>query len=274
MHAALAIATARGGSRRLRRARGGFTLIEILVVIAILATLLSLLLPAARGTIASARSFRCQMALRGVAFDFANFADDQLHPNRGDDESLGGGRAFRLETFVEYEYSVDEFWSWGPEETYTLPDLRGNDPLRCPEVKGNIVLSRGLPCSQGAIGPPRNVSFGFNERLRRSERQLAAGGSQWVVLTSRILEGNGSVSPAQVPLSWDVDGARAVQVSSNPLFSTPSLDSPQMFANNRYWYPGLRHNGGLNVSFVDGHVASTRAPLEQGDWAWGFEPVR
>lgn len=274
MAARLVIPPMRPAIRGRRRAPRGFTLVEILVVIAILATLLSLLLPAARGTIASARSFRCQMALRGVAFDFANFADDQLHPDRGDDASLGGGRAFRLETFVEYEYGVDEFWSWGPEETYTLPDLRGNDPLRCPEIKGNITLTRGLPCSQGAIGPPRNVSYGFNERLRRSERQLAAGGSQWVMLTSRILEGNGTVSPAQLPLSWDVDGARAVQMNSNPLFSTPSLDSPLMYANNRYWYPGMRHNGGMNVSFVDGHVASTRSPLGEGDWAWGFEPVR
>lgn len=252
----------------------GFTLIEILVVIAILATLLSLLLPAARGTIASARSFRCQMAQRGVAFDFANFADEQLHPNRGHDQSIRGGKSFRLETFVEFEYSVDEFWAWGPDETYTLPDPKGSDPLRCPEVKGNVVLSQGMPCSEGAIGPARNISFGFNERLRRSERQLAAGGSQWVILSSRILEGYGLAAPSQIPLSWDVDGSAAAQVNANPLFSAPSLDSPQMYANNRYWYPGLRHNRGMNVSFVDGHVASTRAPLRETNWAWGFEPVR
>ena len=255
------------------RRRRAFTLIEILVVIAIIATLLALLLPAAHGTIASARAFKCQSAMRSSAFDFTTFADDALHPSRGDDQDLPS-RSFRLETFIEYQYGVDEFWAWGNEPSHPLPDAQGNDPLRCPEVRGPVTAWAGMPCSDGAIQPPQNVSYGFNVRLRYSERQQLAGRGPHVLLTSKLLDGSGGITPSQIPLSLDVDGRRAAQLNANPLFAGPSLDSTVLFTNNRYWYPALRHNRGMNVSFIDGHVESTRAPLNNPSWAWGFEPFR
>lgn len=251
-----------------------FTLIEILVVIAILATLLALLLPAAKGTIASARSFKCQMALRSSAFDFTTFADDTLHPNRGDDEDLPGKRSFRLETFIDYQYGIDEFWMWGNQASQSLPDTHGNDPLRCAEVRGPVTAWAATPCTEGAIQPPQSVSYGFNIRLRYSERQQQAGRNPQVLLSSRVLEGQGGISSSSIPLSWDVDGLRAAQLNANPLFSGPTLGSTTLFANNRYWYPALRHNKALNISFVDGHVDSSRRPLDQPNWAWGFDPGR
>lgn len=254
--------------------RCAFTLIELLIVIAIIATLLALLLPAARGTVATARSFKCQVSLRSSAFDFSTFADDTLHPNRGDDQDLAGGRSFRLETFVEYQYGVDEFWQWGSDQTHDFPDGNGNDPLRCTEVRGIVRGQRDTPCSEGAITPPQNISYGFNVRLRLSDRQRQAGRTPYVVLNSRILDGQGLVSPSLLPLSWDVDGRRAVQQSANPLFSGPTLTESVLLPNNRYWFPSVRHNGVLNISFVDGHVESTRAPLDEPNWAWGFDPGR
>jgi len=262
-------------ARQVRAQRvSAFTLIELLVVIAIIAVLLSLLLPAARGTMASARSFKCQVSLRSSAFDFTTFADDTLHPSRGDDEDIPGGRSFRLETFMEYQYGVDEFWAWGTESSHPLPDAQGNDPLRCAEVRGPVTAIAGNPCSMGAIEPPQNISYGFNVRLRYSERQQQAGRNPQVVLTSRIMDAHGLVSPSLVPLAWDVNGSRAAQIGANPLFSGPSLDSVVLFTNNRYWYPSLRHNRGMNVSFIDGHVQPTRAPLQEPTWAWGFDPGR
>lgn len=251
-----------------------FTLIELLVVIAIVATLLALLLPAARGTVAAARSFKCQVGLRSSAFDFTNFADDTLHPARGDDDDIPGGRSFRLETFIEYQYSVDEFWAWGADQTHAFPDSNGNDPLRCTEVRGIVSGSRDQSCSEGAIQPPQNVSYGFNVRLRTSDSQRLAGRVPHVVLTSQILDGNGIASPSLIPLSWDVDGRRAVQQNANPHFSGPTLSQTVLFGNNRYWFPSLRHNGVLNLSFIDGHVESSRAPLDEPNWAWGFDAGR
>jgi len=263
-----------GTPRSVGFGRRAFTLIELLVVIAIIATLLALLLPAARGTVATARSFKCQVALRSSAFDFSNFADDTLHPPRGDDDDIPGGRSFRLETFIEYQYSVDEFWAWGTDQTHAFPDNNGNDPLRCSEVRGIVSGNIDTACSEGAIQPPQNVSYGFNARLRLSDRQRLAGRSPYVVLNSQILDGNGVTSPSLIPLSWDVDGRTAVQQNANPFFSGPTLTNTVLFPNNRFWFPSLRHNGVLNLSFIDGHVESSRAPLDEPDWAWDFDPGR
>ncbi|MFG0326634.1 MAG: prepilin-type N-terminal cleavage/methylation domain-containing protein [Phycisphaerales bacterium JB037] len=246
--------------------RRGFTLVELLLVIAIIATLLALALPGLAGTMSSARSFKCQMGLRAIAFDFSIFADDQLHGDRGDDAQLGANR-FRLETFQEAQYRIDEFWSWGGVNEVRMPDEQGNDPLRCPEQTGEVVLRRAVPCSSGGVGPPEEVSYGFNVRLHVGEVERAGRTRlQRIQLTSRIIE------TGDVPLVWDVDGRAATDRGVSPVFSGPSLDSTAAFANDRYWFPGMRHAGSLNIAFIDGHVEGTATPLKTG--RWGFQPVR
>jgi prepilin-type N-terminal cleavage/methylation domain-containing protein/prepilin-type processing-associated H-X9-DG protein len=263
-----------------RPLRAGFTLIEILICVAILTILLALLLPAARQAVGTARAFKCQMSQRSVTFDFGLFADDALHPSRGDDE-LGATISgvpkgqFRLETFIESQYGVDEFWydNYGNAPTMRLPDANGRDPMRCAEVKGDITLLRATPCSQGAVTPPQNVSFGFNERLHRSWRRLAAGNSQPIGLSRTILDRQ-NVSMDRIPLLWDVDGSVAAQRNLVPLFSAPALDATTLFVGNTHWFPAMRHNGSVSVGFLDGHVATSRNPLGEAQWAWDFDPAR
>src|SRR5690606_24251731 len=60
-----------------RRPRRGFTIVELLVTISIVAVLLSLLAPAIRSTIGASRGFKCTMALRAVAMDFVLYADEE-----------------------------------------------------------------------------------------------------------------------------------------------------------------------------------------------------
>lgn len=256
-----------GSPRGTRRA---FTLIEVLIVVAIVLTLISLLLPAASGTIAAARGFRCQSSQRTIAFDFRVFADESLHGSRGDDEiNLRRGR-FLLETFQESQYGIDEFWQYGNVPTQAIPDAQGRDPMRCPEVKGDLVLRRFTPCSQGGIGPAENVSFGFNIRLHWSERQAAAGRPVGIALSSHILEANAAADPAQVPLLIDVDGARAVRNGASPAYVGPPSQGG-LFATDRYWSPSARHNGRVNAAFIDGHVESSPAPASEPGWDWRFD---
>jgi prepilin-type N-terminal cleavage/methylation domain-containing protein/prepilin-type processing-associated H-X9-DG protein len=248
--------------------RSAFTLLEILISVTIIAVLLAILFPALRFSIRAARGFRCQVSLRSVAFDFGVFADDQLHGDRGNDpRDLGSTRRFRLETFQESQYGIDEFWRWPTTPTHTLPDAEKNDPMRCPEVRGEITLRNNTPCSQGAITPARNISFGFNMRLHRAEISSPSGPSMLapVTLTSDIaLHG-------RVPLAWDVDGSASG--SASPVFSAPSLASAGPYANNRYWFPALRHNGAVNVAFIDGSVVASTHPLQEPAWDWSYQPV-
>lgn len=243
-----------------------FTLIEILVTIAIIATLMALLLPAMAGTMRSARGFKCQMAQRAVAFDFQLFADDAYSGDRGDDDRAFGGKRFRIETFQEAQYKIDEFWAWADKPTVTMPDDAGNDPMRCPEVKGEVTLRRATACSRGAVTPSVYVSYGFNVRLhivelRDRDRVRAAP----AILDRRVLE------HGMVPLFWDVDGARAEQQGVSPVFSGPTLDN-EIFGRDRYWFVGARHNGAANFAFVDGHVEASKSPLAEPSWEWDYAP--
>jgi prepilin-type processing-associated H-X9-DG protein/prepilin-type N-terminal cleavage/methylation domain-containing protein len=255
------------------RARA-FTLVELLVSVAIIALLLAVALPMLGSTIRTARGFRCQMSLRSVAFDFQIFANDQLHGDRGDDaRDLGPGR-FRLATFQESQYGLDEFWRWGDGvDSHSFPDTSNNDPMRCSEVRAPVTVRRNIPCTDGAIDPPQNVSFGFNARLQWSE-QVDDRGRVRVTenqLTERILD---DAHADSVPLAWDVDGALAAQRESLPIFSAPSLDSVGAFAADRFWYPGRRHNGAANFAFLDGHVKPSANPLSEPGWSWAYQAVR
>lgn len=257
---------ARRSSSRARRA--GYTLVEILVSISIVVLLLAVLLPALGHTARAARSFRCQMTLRAVAFDFSVFADERLHGPRGDDESLGRGR-FRVETFQESLYAIDEFWAFGDEPVHRLPDADRFDPLRCAEVRGPIELRRAVPCSQGAVGPPENISYGFNMRLHRAEVVTNGRPRLMPVRLSPDVIGESGV-----PLAWDVDGLSAQSKGVTPVFSAPSLDSRGPFAGDQFWFPSSRHNGAGAFAFLGGHVLTSRRPLEEAGWAWGFQTVR
>ncbi|MBK7404796.1 MAG: hypothetical protein IPJ41_09215 [Phycisphaerales bacterium] len=195
------------------------------------------------------------------------FADATLHGDRGDDARDLGDR-FRLETFQESQYGIGEFWRWGETELHTLPDAEKNDPMRCVAVRGELTLRRGVACRSGAISPPEAVSYGFNGRLDTAPYR---GGNRWMrtSLTTQIVEEPG------VPLAWDVDGAQAKRNGVQPVFSAPKADAKSgPFAGGLYWFPAMRHNGSVNVLFVDQHVDSTTRPLEESDWQWSFYPTR
>lgn len=244
----------------------GFTLVEVLISISMIALLLGIVLPVLGGALETGRQFKCSMSLRSVAMDFSAYADDMLHADRGDDQSLPRD-TFYLETFQESQYSIDEFWAWGDVQVYSLPDAAGNNPMRCASVAGDLMLKRNTACSNGAVAPAANVSYGFNARLHRPEVEVNGQiKAPKVKLTTRILE------HAMVPLLWDVDGRVADSKGVQPVFSAPSLDSELVYANDQYWFPGARHNGAINVAFVDGHVESSAAPLQESGWRWEFQP--
>lgn len=251
------------------RRRGGFTLVELLVVLAIAALLVSLIAPALSRTLGSARGFRCQMSLRQIAFDFSLFADERLPADRGDDLRELGQRRFRLMTFQESLYGLDEFWDESDARTMLLREGQAEPPMRCSEVHGDLVLKRGRTAEDfGAISPPENVSFGFNIRLHRPETPLHGIASQEpAALSSEIM------TAGMTPLVWDVDGLEAFRNKGVlPQFSGPSIDPMGAYANDVVWFPGARHNGQVNVGFIGGQVVSSRDPLGEPGWRWDVDP--
>jgi prepilin-type processing-associated H-X9-DG protein/prepilin-type N-terminal cleavage/methylation domain-containing protein len=256
-----------------RRAGSAFTLIELLIVVAIIGVLLTLIFPAVRGTLGAARGFRCQSSQRTIAFDFSIFADDDIRGSRGEDDQVMPPGLFRIETFQNSQYGINEFWEFGQVPWYRVPDTKGRDPMRCSEVRGPLDLYRYLSCASGGVRPPQNVSFGFNARLHFSDARAAAGLPFGVALSSKILEGYGLVSTANIPLLMDVDGQQAAAAGRSPFFTAPTANAQSnLFGNNSLWWPGDRHNGAMNIAFVDGHVSATKRPVDEPGIAWDFEP--
>lgn len=251
-----------------QRSRDGssraFTLIELLISIAIIAVLIAVLLPALGLGREYARGFRCQMNLRSTAFDFAIFADDGLHGNRGDDERQNN---FALETFIENQYGVSEFWSHGASSMATRTS--NDDPMRCSEVTGPVVMRKNVPCSQGAVGPTQNVSYTFNSRLHQAEVVNKSGRPSARAVR---LSGAKILSQNTVPIVWDLDGAAAGAAEAVPHFSAPALDSVSVYAGNSHWFPSNRHAGKGNYALVDGSVHATSTPLT-ANWNWAYQPV-
>jgi len=259
----------RNNTRRTATQRDGFTLIEVMVSVSIMGVLLGLLSTGLRGTLSTAKGIKCKASLRTVTMDFTFFADSQLHDSRGDDNRLNN--RFRLSTFQESEYGIDEFWAFGAEQEHVLEAGKENDPLRCAAVSGAVSVSQNHACtSSGAINPPQHVSYGFNSRLHRAEVDGPGGFPlpRPVLLTSEILQ------QPDVPLAWDVDGQEAFDHGVLPQFSAPSLDSKAIYAADRFWFPSFRHGGTINVAFVGGYVLSSRHPLDEGSWNWAYQPVR
>lgn len=252
-----------------RRSRRAFTLVELLVSIAIIITVLALLVPALGEGLARARGFKCQMSLRSVAFDFQVFADAPTDRSHGDDKSKFAPGRFRLETFIESEYGVDEFWTDRSGSNLIRKSAAdGPDFMRCPEVTGDIELRRNLSCEDGAVGPPQSISYTFNARLMQVETTDSRGQK----IGRQVTLGPDILARGAVPLMWDVDGEEAATRGVTPHWSAPGLDSTLLYAKDRLWFPGVRHSGQSAVALIDGSVHSGASPLDNPGWRWSFQP--
>lgn len=246
--------------------RSGFTLVELLVSVLIVAVLLGVLVPTLASALFRSKDFKCQTDLRRVAFDFTMFANDELHGDRGDDLRELGRRRFRVETFMESQYGVDEFWRHGEN---TVVQAESQRLLGCSRAPAQLTLTQHSACADGGVTPSSSVSYGFNYRLDTAEYRDARG--RWrttsVSLTSRIF------SAGRVPLVIDVDGAEAQRRDVTPHFVAPSAGSQAAFADDIYWFPALRHHGRAQAAFVDGSVESSADPANEPGWDWSYQSI-
>ena len=253
-----------GDSRTLQSSASGFTLVELLIVVAIIALLVSILATALGNVRGASRRVMCMNQLREVSFRFSRFAEEAQHPNRGESEQYGP-KLFRLEDFQESVYRIQEFWDAGAAQQAGFGS-EGN-PLICPAGPGDLVRRRGLPCTSYAVSPGEHVSIAFNMRLEYVSVVSVVGARlKRTLLTPRIK------SRPWVPLAFDIDGLKATQNGALPYYSAPSAGDPGMYGTGRFWFPSTRHLGRCNVAFVGGHVLSSPAPERVGHWQWSYQP--
>ncbi len=253
------------GMRRLRHT--AFTLLELLVSIAIIALVASILVPALGAGRHAANELECKANLRTVSMAFINFADSTSGAARGDSERYGPNR-FRLEDFQESVYGIDEFWVGEDAERVEID--ASEQAMMCPAQLGRLERRRDIPCSSGAIGPMQNVSIGFNKRLDTRTRLIDSA-----PFPARAYLADNILHEPDVPLLFDVDGEAARILDLAPYYSAPPIlddDSDDIYEGGHWWFPSYRHRGRMNVGFVGGHVLSSTHPLTEPWWLWSYQP--
>jgi len=256
------------GRRRMRRRRSGFTLVELLVSIAIVALLLSMLATTFSAVRSATDSFMCKNKLLTVVRRFTLFADEYSQPFRGDDSArLPAGRFF-LEDFQQSIYEVDEFFTRDFPPIGSIPYDPDDQPLICPAGPQNLLREAHLQ-GQAVVRPRANVSVAMNARLHQGPVLIK---DRWVLqsvkLDSQVL------NHATTPLVFDVDGRVAAdEYDRPPFFSAPAGDNPdEPYGSGEFWFPSFRHKDMMHVGFVGGHVGSSSSPTEEPGWDWGYQP--
>jgi prepilin-type N-terminal cleavage/methylation domain-containing protein/prepilin-type processing-associated H-X9-DG protein len=258
-------------SRRLWVRRAAFTLIELIVVIAILAVTVGLLLPAVQKVRESAARLRCQNNLKQLGLAFHSH-HDQLgtFPSGGWDWfnvptyqsglPLSGARqqsgwGFQILPYVE----ANNVWTTGPVVAIATPNPLFFCPSRRPPQTVAYSDEYTPPLTGGmlthALGDYAGSNWEGTGVVRRFTptrmSDLTDGTTTTLVLAEKRLnlQNLGTAQPDDnegYSAGWDEDVMRSTAKPPAPDFRDASWDKARRF--------GSSHPGGINAVFADGSV--------------------
>ncbi|MCG3129140.1 MAG: hypothetical protein CHACPFDD_04050 [Phycisphaerae bacterium] len=249
--------------------RSGFTLIELLVVVAIIALLISILLPALGMARKQARQLVCNTNLRSqgqAAYLYA--ADNRDFMIRGINDRDKTTYAIALLRYLGYSGHIyPQLWVAFFPQTALVAILKEMKPYQCPD---HPVDSQTMDYVASAFPIPQTET-NINDDVSGG----GTPGDQWQGETPPNLDqdyisyfkfedlGRARVSPARLVLT--TEGHRSLG-SLNIRFHHVFYTSQLPFGSYPRIANDARHPGGLNGLFYDGHAETIR--LTNFDVGW------
>ena len=209
----------------------GFTLVELLVVIGIIAVLISILLPVLGKARQSAYTVKCASNLRQLGFATAMYSNESKGYLPYPTTTLGE-RVLWFNVLDPYLLALNT----GNRTTGTVAAGRTYVPFK------QCVVWDSFPAGRGSGGQDNMTEFArtykmnshlrLNNPGRQAKMSYIRNTADFVYLGDSI-----SLDTAEVENFWE-----------SGQFSMEVNDSAQAG-------PSLRHQGGANILFLDGHVA-------------------
>jgi len=206
-------------ARRRSTVRSAFTLVEAIIVIAILGTLLALLLPAVQAARAAARANTCKANLHQIGVAISNFEQAKgTIPTWWNPEPSPKGSMAMLLPYLDQQPVWESYRATNGLETAVV------EVLLCPDDPFAWVES-----GQTSYAWNGGTKFGRGNGLFNQMRWTASG--RGGITLREIKDGLSSTAAVSERLQWVVDDDRA----------TPSPEALHQDAGRFLWYTRRRH---------------------------------
>jgi prepilin-type processing-associated H-X9-DG protein/prepilin-type N-terminal cleavage/methylation domain-containing protein len=258
----------------------GFTLVELLVVISIIALLISLMLPALGNARDSARTVLCASNLRQVYIAFPVYAqmyNDYMPVPAAPSAAVVNG--VTTSSAGEWHVKLGETEAWGGPGIFTLRNTSGTAVkrygwtiLRCPGEMGSqlqpSLFSRTYwDMENGRSSYVMNFSVLRRNQLDQSyygipRKGWSAGPYMPVVRNGRPI----ITTPSDGPLVMDISEESNAYVNG---YFGGTYDSTAAADLNEVAY-AFRHNDAANVLHFDGHVKPKKHVSQTGEYIYKY----
>ena len=230
-------------SEHVAPAHAGFTLVELMVVVAMVGLLATMLAPTMARTKPNSASFQCQNNLRQLAFAWKMYADDNngglVYNRDGGNVGKSLGNEGWVGGWLDYSASTDNAntsllidHNNYPYGAYLGPYIKTPLPFKCPADRSSALVA--------GSAKPRVRSVSMNNHVGMGSRTWTANSIKYPVCTK--------FDQIKIPAYMFVVLDEREDSINDGCFSTDPDTLYQVVD-----YPASYHNNAGGFSFADGH---------------------